>query len=120
MSKMTDYKADLIQRYWKYRKTRFPNSRKYFDRSYVQDGRPPVFIWDESWRNVIINPNANQEEINKLLEISYKNLEELKKKLEELDKVHQEIMDLKDAAIAGKKSYDKIPKEFQKKLFTIS
>ncbi|NQU88311.1 MAG: hypothetical protein HQ541_21395 [Mariniphaga sp.] len=55
------------------------------------------------------------KEINELLDISYKNLEELKKKLGDLDNVHQDILDLKDAAIAGKESSDKIPKEFQKK-----
>ena len=67
MSKMTEYKADLNQRYWKCQKTQFPNEQRYFERPYAPDGRPPVFIRDESWRNVMINPNANQKEINRLL-----------------------------------------------------
>jgi len=64
---MTEYKADLNQRYWKYRKVRFPNGERYFERPYAQDGRPPVFVRDESWRNIIVNLNANQKEIDRLL-----------------------------------------------------
>ena len=45
---MTDYKADLNERYWKYQKSRFPNEQRFFDRLYAQDGRPPVFITSES------------------------------------------------------------------------
>lgn len=69
MSKRTEYKADLNQRYWEYKKIKFPNEQSFFERPHAQDGRPPVFIRNESWRNVIINPNANQEEINRLLEL---------------------------------------------------
>ena len=69
MSKIKEYKADLNQRYWKYQKIHFSNEQSFFERPYAQDGRPPVFIRDESWRNVIINPNANKKEINRLLEL---------------------------------------------------
>lgn len=58
-----DYKADLNQRYWEYQKTEFP----IFERPYAQDGRPPVFIARESWRNIIINPAASEKEVDKLL-----------------------------------------------------
>ena len=69
MSKNTEYKADLNQRYWKYQEIKFSNEQGFFDRPQTKDGRPPVFIRGESWRNVIINQNANQKEIDKLLEV---------------------------------------------------
>jgi hypothetical protein len=64
---MTNYKADLNQRYWEYQKSQFSNGLNFFDRPFAQDERPPVFITSESWRNVLINPTANQQEIDKLL-----------------------------------------------------
>jgi hypothetical protein len=67
---MTDYKADLNRRYWKYQESRFPNVQRWFERPYAQDGRPPVFLASEAWRNVIINPinpNANQQNVDRLL-----------------------------------------------------
>lgn len=54
---MAEYKADLNQRYWKYQKS-FQSSL--FERPYADDGRPPVFIREEDWRNVIVNPNVNE------------------------------------------------------------
>ena len=67
MNKQAEFKADLNQRYWKYQKMQFPHGQKYFERPYAPDGRPPVFIRAESWRNVIVNPKANQKEINRIL-----------------------------------------------------
>jgi hypothetical protein len=64
---MTDYKADLNRRYWEYQKSLFSNGLNFFDRPYAQDGRPPVFIRDEAWRNVIINPVAEKQENDQLL-----------------------------------------------------
>jgi hypothetical protein len=64
---MTDYKADLNQRYWEYQKSQFSIGQDFFERSYAQDGRPPVFVRHEAWRNVIIDPNANQQEKDRLL-----------------------------------------------------
>ena len=64
---MTDYKAALNERYWKYQECRFPNGQRFFDRLYAPDGRPPVFITSKSWRNIIINPTSSQQEIDKLL-----------------------------------------------------
>jgi hypothetical protein len=61
---MTDYKADLNERYWKYQ---FSNLQNFFERPYAEDGRPPVFITSDSWRNIIINTSASQQEIDKLL-----------------------------------------------------
>lgn len=64
---MVDYKANLNQRYWKYQKSQFSNGQRFFERPDAQDGRPPVFIASESWRNIIINPTASQQEIDRLL-----------------------------------------------------
>lgn len=69
MSKLNNYKDDLNQRYWKYQKAQFPNDLGYFERPMAQDGRPPVFIRNESWRNVIIKPNENQEEAKRLFSL---------------------------------------------------
>jgi len=64
---MTDYKADLNHRYWAYQKSQFSNGQSFFERPYTQDRRPPVFVTREAWRNVIINPVASQQEIDRLL-----------------------------------------------------
>jgi len=66
---MADYRADLNRRYWEYQKSQFSNGLNFFERPYAQDGRPPVFITSESWRNIIINPTASQQEIDKLLSL---------------------------------------------------
>ncbi len=58
-----DYKADLNRRYWEYQKSEFP----IFERPFAQDERPPVFVARESWRNIIINPSASEQEVDKLL-----------------------------------------------------
>jgi hypothetical protein len=67
--KMVDYKVDLNQRYWEYQRSYFPIWQVYFERPYAPDGRPPVFITRESWQNIIINPDANQQEVDKLLSL---------------------------------------------------
>jgi hypothetical protein len=64
---MPDYKADLNHRYWEYQKSQFSTGQEFFERPYAQDGRPPVFIRNEAWRNIIIDPNANKQEKDRLL-----------------------------------------------------
>lgn len=64
---MKDYKADLNRRYWEYQESHFPDWQGFFELPYGQDGRPPVFLTGEAWRNVVINPQASQPEINRLL-----------------------------------------------------
>lgn len=64
---MKDYKADLNRRYWEYQQSQFSTGQSFFERPYVQDGRPPVFSRHEAWRNVIINPVAGQQETHRLL-----------------------------------------------------
>jgi hypothetical protein len=64
---MEIYKAELNHRYWTYQNVRFQDIGNVFDRPRAQDMRPPVFKYNEAWRNIIINPNAEQQEREKLL-----------------------------------------------------
>lgn len=64
------YKAELSQRYWEYQEIQFPAWQEFFDRPFAQGTRPPVFRPEEAWRNVIVNPNASQQEMVKLLALS--------------------------------------------------
>jgi len=66
-SQMVTYKAALNRRYWEYQRSYFPVWQKYFDRPQAQDIRPPVFRTVEAWRNIMVNPNASQEEMDRLL-----------------------------------------------------
>lgn len=69
MQTKTEYQADLRQRYWAYQASHFPDWQKFFDRPYVPPGkRPPVFLAHEAWRNVVIDPQACQPTIARLLE----------------------------------------------------
>ena len=63
---MTDYKADLNQRFWEYQRAKFPGGSGYFDRQQADDRRPPVLLPREAWRNVIERPDAGQQEIERL------------------------------------------------------
>lgn len=62
MQKMTNYKSDLNRRYWEYQKSKFPDTKNFFDCLCADDRRPPVFIRSEAWRNVIVNPDVTQDE----------------------------------------------------------
>ena len=66
-SQMVMYKAELNQRYWEYQNSRFPVWEKFFDQPQAPEIRPPVFRTSEAWRNIIVNPNASQEEMGRLL-----------------------------------------------------
>ena len=66
---MTDYKADLHQRYWKYQETQFANEQTLFDSQHVKPASPPVFIRSKARKNVIINPSASEQEKKKLFDL---------------------------------------------------
>lgn len=66
-SQMVVYKTELSQRYWEYQKSQFPVWQQFFDRPQAEGIRPPVFRRSEAWRNIIIKPNANQQENDSLL-----------------------------------------------------
>jgi hypothetical protein len=65
----TNYKSELNKRYWRYQQHHYPDVDRYFDHPRGLYGRPPVFLPSESWRNLIINPDATQKEINVLLSL---------------------------------------------------
>ena len=66
MSKTTEYKADLHQRYWKYKEIKFPHKQTIFDDRYDKPTSPPVFIRKEARNNIIINPSASEPEKKEL------------------------------------------------------
>lgn len=56
----------MVHRYWTYQRAFFPNIEDYFERPFTSDRRPPVFRKQKEWANVIVSPEAGQDEINKL------------------------------------------------------
>ena len=65
----SDYKNDLLQRYWEYQEEKYPNWEKFFDHPRGLYSRPPVFLKSQSWRNVIFDPNASKTHFNDLLRL---------------------------------------------------
>jgi hypothetical protein len=63
---MKEYREDLLQRYWKYQESQFRNEQGLFNPRYRPPASPPVFLRDNARRNVIVNPNANEQEKKKL------------------------------------------------------
>ncbi len=68
-SDMQSYKENLVNRYWNYQKIVFPKVEDYFERSFQPDGRPPVFLKRTEQMNVLLNPDANVEEIHRILNL---------------------------------------------------
>jgi len=66
---MTDYKEKLVRRYWTYQKTCFPKVEGCFERPFAPGGRPPVFCRHKAEKNVIVKPDATQEEISRLFSL---------------------------------------------------
>ena len=69
MQTMMDYKADLLQRYWKYRDEQFSDEQALFDNHYARPASPPVFTRSKAWKNVIINSDASEQEKKRLLDL---------------------------------------------------
>jgi hypothetical protein len=66
---MTRYKQALVSRYWAYQRLSFPQIENTFERPFAPNGRPPVFLSHQAWRNIITKPDAPQEEIDRLLNL---------------------------------------------------
>jgi hypothetical protein len=66
---MMDYKANLNERYWAYQESQFPDWQAFFERPNAPNGRPPVFLEREAWHNLIVNPDANPQEADRLLKL---------------------------------------------------
>lgn len=65
---MSNYKKDLIDRFWKYQKERFPKREDYFDRPEMPNERPPVFLKHAVDHNVIVNPDLPADKQKELLD----------------------------------------------------
>ncbi len=66
---MTSYKEDLVNGYWDYQRRFFPDVQRYFERPFAPDGRPPVFLKHHARLNIIVNPNATQNETRRLFDV---------------------------------------------------
>lgn len=66
---MKEYREDLLQRYWEYRETQFASEQELFNPRYQPPTSPPVFVRGKAWRNVIVNPTANEQKKKKLLDL---------------------------------------------------
>ncbi len=66
---MTTYMTDLSKRYLEYQKSLFSDHMDFFDKPVNNNGRPPVFIRRESWRNVIVNPHTTKQERESLFSL---------------------------------------------------
>jgi hypothetical protein len=66
---VANYKEDLYQGYWEYRKLHFSKQHSIFDRPNVPSKRPPVFIPSESWRNIIIKKKESRQKTQDLIDL---------------------------------------------------
>ena len=66
MKEHTKYKGQLVERFWAYQQRVFPNE-DVFEHPFVPNGRPPVFLTGQAWRNIIIDPERSSDEIARLL-----------------------------------------------------
>ncbi len=55
-----EYRQELIARFWGYANHAFAHHPDYLEES-SSDTRPPVFLRDEAWRNVLLRPDASSE-----------------------------------------------------------
>lgn len=67
MSTYSDYRKNMVQRFWKYQNGNFPDWEEYFERPFNPDGRPPVFHKTTADNNVIFNPVSSYQERELLL-----------------------------------------------------
>jgi hypothetical protein len=67
MTPHAKYREELVNRYWAYQRSAFPDAERYLTRQYAPDRRPPVFTSQEAWRNIIIDPGASSLEQDRLL-----------------------------------------------------
>jgi len=66
-SQMAAYKADLLQRYWRYQHSTFPEWWDYFDQPRADGAHPPVFRKDRACQNVLVEPGASRPRHDELL-----------------------------------------------------
>ncbi len=64
-----NYRTALIDQFWLYQGTRFPDTAKFFDRTSVTPTRPPVFTAAHADLNVVIDPAADPSHARAVVEM---------------------------------------------------
>ena len=65
---MSDYRKDLIARFWEYQREYFADWQKYFERHFQPDGRPPVFLKHTAHHNILMEPGLSPIRQKQLLD----------------------------------------------------
>jgi len=72
-NRISEYRNSLISWFWKYQQENVKNWEKYFERPIGSDGRPPVFIKQEAYNNIVMLPGCTgvmQEKLVGLIPVS--------------------------------------------------
>ena len=67
--KISDYRKELVSRFWKYQQQAFKNWEKYFGRSIGSDGRPPVFLKHADHHNILMAPDITDSMQKELVSV---------------------------------------------------
>jgi hypothetical protein len=65
---MSDYRKDLIARFWEYQREYFADWQKYLERPFEPDGRPPVFLKHTAHHNILMEPSLSPARQKQLLD----------------------------------------------------
>ena len=65
---MSDYKKDLIARFWEYQREYFADWQKYCERPFQPHGRPPVFLKHTAHHNILMEPGLSPIRQKQLLD----------------------------------------------------
>ena len=68
MSTYSDYRKNMVRRFWEYQDEYFSDWTEYFERPLHPDGRPPVFHKKAADYNVVFNPDSSPRECGLLLQ----------------------------------------------------
>jgi hypothetical protein len=64
------YKEALVQRFWSFQKPLYLEKDSFFEKTYVDNPkRPPVFLREYGYENVLVNENLGKESINQVRNI---------------------------------------------------
>jgi hypothetical protein len=63
---MTDYQAELNQRYWAYQRSQFRGWEQFLEQPYAPGRRPPVFLAHQVRHNLLVDMAAGRDEAGRL------------------------------------------------------
>ncbi len=66
-TKISEYRKELISRFWKYQQEVYKDWENYFERPIRQDDRPPVFLKHTAHYNILMSPEITNEMQQKLI-----------------------------------------------------